>query len=57
MSWRKTEFGFIREYHRKKDYYDKFNNLTNVEVLFNYTKFPNYKKDVKLNDKTGTIDF
>lgn len=53
----KTEFGFLREYNRTKYYYDNNNILTNVEVIFNYTKFPSYKKDVKLNDKTGTIDF
>lgn len=41
----------------KHFYYDNHNNLTNVEVRFNYSKFPSYKKDIKLNDKVGTIDF
>ena len=53
----KTDSGFIREYKKNKYYYDKNNNLINVEVNFNYSSFPTYKKDVKLNDKTGTIDF
>ena len=46
ISWLdiKTEFGFIREFNRRKYYYDKFNNLTNVEVNFNFFFFPYRKK-------------
>jgi len=52
----RTELGFIREYNKKKYYYDKFNNLINVEVYFTSSQFPLYKKDKELNNKIGTID-
>ena len=59
ISWldTKTDSGFIREFNRRKYYYDKNNNLINVEVMFNYSSFPIEKKDVKLDHKIGTIDF
>lgn len=53
----KTESGFVREYKKNKYYYDKNNNLLNRETSFTCSLFPNYKKDVALNDKIGTIDF
>ena len=58
-SWFDTriESGFIRDYNNKKYSYDKFNNLINVEVSFTCLKFPLAKKDSKLNDKIGTLDF
>ena len=58
-SWidNKTETGFTRDFNKKKYYYDKNNNLINVEVKFNCVKFPTFKKDTKLNEKVGTIDF
>jgi len=53
----KTEGGFIREFNKKIFYYDKKNNLINVEISFNCPKFPIYKKDDKFEAKIGTIDF
>jgi hypothetical protein len=53
----RTEFGFIREYNDKKYYYDKSNILTNVEVSYNCSQFPVNKKDTKLDEKIGAIDF
>ena len=49
--------GFIRELDNNVYYYDKNNNLINVEVKYNQPKFPFYKLDTNLNDKIGTIDF
>ena len=53
----RTDSGFIREYNKKKYFYDNNNNLINVEVNYNCTKFPIYRKDSNLNKKIGTIDF
>jgi hypothetical protein len=53
----KTEFGFTREFKDKKYYYDKNNIIFNVEVNYSGSKFPSYKKDTKLDDKIGTLDF
>lgn len=52
-----TEFGFVREFDNNKYYYDKNNKLFNVEVKFNQLNFPTYKKNLKLNNKIGTLDF
>jgi hypothetical protein len=41
---------------KKKYFYDKKNNLFNVEISFNCSQFPLNKKDTKLNDKIGTLD-
>jgi len=41
----KTEFGFIREYNKKKYYYDNLNNLFNVEISYTCSQFPSYKKN------------
>jgi len=41
----------------KKYYYDKYNNITNVEVNFSSPQFPLNKKVDKLDEKIGTIDF
>jgi hypothetical protein len=38
----KTEFGFIREYNTFKYYYDKNNNIFNVETTYTYPQFPSY---------------
>lgn len=53
----KTEFGFTRELNNTKYYYDKNNNLFNLEINYNQPQFPIYKTDSKLNEKIGTIDF
>jgi hypothetical protein len=53
----KTEFGFIRELNNIKYYYDKNNNLINLEISYNQPKFPFYAQDTNLNKKIGTIDF
>jgi hypothetical protein len=53
----KTESGFIRELDKKKYYYDKKNNLFNVESIYSCLSFPQYKKDVNLDNKIGTLDF
>lgn len=53
----RTDFGFIREYNNFKYYYDKNNNLFNVETGYSFSQFPTYIKDVKLNNKIGTLDF
>ena len=53
----KTDFGFIREYNNFKYYYDKNNNLFNVETGYSFSQFPTYKKDVKFDNKIGTLDF
>ena len=59
VSWTdtRTEFGFIRELNDTKYYYDKNNNLFNVEISYNQPKFPIYKLDASLSNKIGTIDF
>jgi hypothetical protein len=58
ISWLdiKTDFGFIREYSKKKYFYDLNNNLINVEVEYNYPSFPIQKKDASLDLKIGSLD-
>jgi hypothetical protein len=53
----KTDTGFTREYNQNKYYYDKNNNLINVESIFTYSSFLLEKKANKLDNKIGTIDF
>jgi hypothetical protein len=59
LSWLdiSTEFGFIREFNKLKYFYDKNNNLFNVETKYFCSQFPLYKKHVSLDQKIGTIDF
>ena len=53
----RTEGGFTREFYGKKYFYNKTNDLVNIEHSFNFIGFPKEKKDTKLNDKIGSIDF
>jgi len=53
----RTESGFIREYNNKKYYYDKFDQIASVEINYTCPQFPLAKKDSKINDKIGTLDF
>ena len=53
----RTEFGFVRELKNNKYYYNKNNILLNVETSYTCAQFPLLKKDNKLNNKIGTIDF
>lgn len=52
----RTDLGFTREFNKKKYYYNKNNDLINVEITFSYPQFPLHKKDLKFSDKVGTID-
>lgn len=52
----RTEFGFIREYNKKKYFYNKSNYITNVEVNFSCPKFPTFNKSREPENKIGTID-
>lgn len=52
----KTDNGFTRNYNNKFYFYDKENNLINVETTKTYLPFPSRKKDIKFNDKIGAID-
>ena len=52
----KTDFGFIRKLNTFNYFYDKNNNIFNVEAEYNYSSFPTYHKDLKLDTKIGTID-
>jgi len=58
ISWLdiKTDFGFIREYSKKKYFYDNNNNLINVEVKYSYPSLPSQKKDGNLDLNFGAID-
>ena len=47
----KIDTGFIREYNKKKYYYDINNNLINVESEYTCSSFPISKKDVKFDKK------
>lgn len=51
-----TDFGYIRELDDMKYFYDKNNNLFNLEINYNLPKFPVYKQTSSLNNKVGTID-
>ena len=53
----KTESGFIREFNKKRYFYDKNNKLINVELDYPCPHFPISNKDNNLNTKIGTIDF
>jgi len=62
ISWvdTRTEFGFIREYNKRFYFYDKSNNLFNVEVPYLFNSFPTCLKKIKelsLDLKIGTLDF
>jgi len=52
----RTEFGYIRELNNTKYFYDKKNNLINVEIKYNQPQFPVYSMDSNLNNKIGTLD-
>ena len=52
----RTEFGFIREYHKSKYYYVNNNNFVNSEIKFSQPKFPLLKKENHFNDRIGTVD-
>ena len=52
----RTEFRFIREFNNKKYYYNKLNNLINVESKYTCSQFPLHKKATKSDNKIGTID-
>lgn len=53
----RTEMRFVREYNKSKYYYDNQNNFINSEIKFSFSKFPLHKKENKLNERIGTIDF
>ena len=53
----KTDTGFIREFNKNKYYYDKNNNIVNVESTYTYPSFHLIKNSVKLDSKIGTLDF
>ena len=53
----RTEFGFIREHNKSKYFYDNKNNLIHSEIKWSQPKFSPLKKENKLKDKIGTIDF
>jgi len=42
---------------KKEYYYDENNQLINVEKVYHYSSFPIIKKDLKFDNKIGTIDF
>jgi len=41
---------------KKKYFFDKKNNFFNLEISFICFQFPLIKKNIKLNDKIGTLD-
>ena len=53
----KTDKGFVREFKKIKYYYDKENNIYNVENLLNCNDFPLSSNDKTYDYKIGTIDF
>ena len=48
----KLDSGFVREYKKNKYYYDKNNNIINVESVFTYPSFPAFKKGCKARFKS-----
>ena len=52
----RTETGFTREYKKNTYYYDNNNNFINSEIKYSYPSFPLHKKEVKQNEKIGSLD-
>ena len=49
----RIDSGFVREYNKKRYYYDKNNKLLSVEAEQNYPLFPSFKKDAIHETKIG----
>ena len=58
ISWidTETENGFIREFEDIKYFYNKENQIYNVEKIFECLPFPSYHTDKIKDNKIGTID-